>query len=110
MLFKQRQWFGGNEKLFYEHLCRALWNTVWPGRFEAVTPRFLLTALTMTRESSAVPHIDAKLWHRKNLYLFAVAEDKDYTDMIRHICGLSNLAGVMVTAIESERKTPVEKS
>ena len=110
VLFKQRQWFGGNEKLFYEHLCRALWNTVWPGRFEAVTPRLFIDGAHNDAGIKALCRTLTQSFGTEKIYiLFAVAEDKDYTDMIRHICGLSNLAGVMVTAIESERKTPVEK-
>lgn len=110
VLFERCQWFGGSRRLFYGHMCRALEQTVWPGRFEAVTPHLFIDGAHNDAGIKALCGTLANSFGSEKIYmLFAVAEDKDYTRMIRHICGLPNLAGVMVTAIESERKTPIEK-
>jgi dihydrofolate synthase/folylpolyglutamate synthase len=41
----------------------------------------------------------------KDIYLvFAVAEDKDYRQMVRTLCGLDNLKGVVVTELDNGRR------
>lgn len=41
----------------------------------------------------------------KDIYLvFAVAEDKDYQQMVRHVCGMKHLKGVIVTEIDNGRR------
>lgn len=100
---------GVNDEVFYGRIKKALLKAKWPGRFERTAPNIYIdgahneAGICALCESIEFGFTDSGIH-----LLFAVAEDKDYTEMIRRLCNLKNLKSVTVTAIENDRRTPVE--
>ena len=94
---------------FYPVILRSLSDTQWAGRFEMAAPDIYIDGAHNDAGIEAFcQSIEAGFLDKPVYLLFAVAEDKDYTGMIQRLCSLCRLSGVMVTAIESERRTSVD--
>ena len=101
--------YPASEDSFYAVILKALSKVRWSGRFEMAAPDIYIDGAHNEAGIKAFCESIEYSFSDKPVYLlFAVAEDKDYTEMIRRLCSLQRLAGVMVTAIESERQTSVD--
>lgn len=108
--FHSTLWQQADEKPdFYETVCEALAHTKWAGRFELAAQNIYIDGAHNDAGIEALcESIEAGFSDKPVYLLFAVAEDKDYTGMIRRLSRLRKLEGVMVTAIENERQTSVD--
>ena len=82
----------------------------WPARLEEVLPHVYVDGAhnvggvrALTQSLNAMD-LDRPVW-----LLFAVASDKDYDEMIRLLCSIRGLAGVIVTEIEGSRRTDIHQ-
>ena len=88
----------------------GLMHTVWEGRMEQVLPHVYLDgahneeAVLMWRQT-----LDSLFSGRKKRLLFAVANNKDYQGMIRHICRDMHYEKIYITSIPGERRTELSK-
>lgn len=97
------------EDNFYSTILEALSKICWSGRFEMAAPDIYIDGAHNEAGIKAFcESIEYSFWDKPVYLLFAVAEDKDYTEMITRLCQLQRLEGVMVTAIEGERRTSVD--
>lgn len=107
--FTSKLFEGISDDVFYERVKTALLKAKWPGRFEHTAPNIYIDGAHNEAGIRALCESIAVSFSDRDIHLlFAVAEDKDYTDMIRCLCGLKNLKTVTVTAIESDRQTPID--
>ncbi len=78
---------------------------IWPGRMEAVAENIYVDGAHNDDGIQELVRSVKDVFKEKDIYLvFAVAEDKDYDRMIRHLCGLDRLKGVIVTEIDNGRR------
>ncbi len=95
---------------FRRILYEAFKQTRWPGRMEEVAPGFFIDGAHNEAGMEAFVQTAASQFKGKPVYvIFAVARDKDYSSMIRTLTGLPELAGVIVTEIESGRRCSKEE-
>lgn len=82
----------------------ALADFVWEGRMERIHPNIILDGAHNTDAVMRfVQGVKALCGDRKIYLLFAVAGDKDYRPMIKHICSELRIGEVFVTALNSKR-------
>ena len=78
----------------------------WPARFEEIAPDIYVDGAHNTGGMEMLAAtMKTALAGRSIVLVFAVANDKDYTDMIRILCGASGICRVVVTQLESVRRT-----
>ena len=110
ILGKKNQYFGLKKDVFYRCITGAFKNTVWAGRMEKINAHLYIDGAHNEAGIKALAETMKVRFACEKVYLlFAVAEDKDYDQMIRTLCDVKNINGVMVTAIDSERKTDTKK-
>ena len=110
ILGKKNQYFGLKKDVFYRCITGAFKNTVWAGRMEKINAHLYIDGAHNEAGIKALAETMKVRFACEKIYLlFAVAEDKDYDQMIRTLCDVKNINGVMVTAIDSERKTDTKK-
>ena len=91
--------------LFLSVVRRAFASTHWPGRMEALGERFYVDGAHNEAGIDAfVETIRCGFGHKPLTVVFAVAGDKDYRAMVRKICSIPELTGVVVTEIENGRR------
>lgn len=91
--------------LFLSVVRRAFASTHWPGRMEALGERFYVDGAHNEAGIDAfVETIRCGFGHKPLVVVFAVAGDKDYRAMVRKICSIPELIGVVVTEIENGRR------
>lgn len=110
VLGRKHQYFGYDKHDFYQMIANAMNHTLWAGRMEKVSDRFYIDGAHNDAGILALTKTLAVHFSDEDIYLlFAVAEDKDYTKMIRTLCSLRNIKGVMVTAIDSIRRSDTKE-
>ncbi|MGI6003426.1 MAG: bifunctional folylpolyglutamate synthase/dihydrofolate synthase [Lachnospiraceae bacterium] len=78
----------------------------WPARFEEIAPDIYVDGAHNTGGMEMLAAtMKTALAGRSIVLVFAVANDKDYTDMIRILCGAGGICRVVVTQLESVRRT-----
>lgn len=86
-----------------EQCVSGIEKMVWPGRMEMIEPGVFVDGAHnedgIECFARSVDVLDEDIY-----LLFAVCEDKDYATMIRRLCRLRRLKGVIVTALEGGRK------
>ena len=88
-----------------ETVRTAFSTTCWPGRMEALEERFFVDGAHNEAGIDAfVQTICCGFSGLPLIVVFAVAGDKNYRSMIRKICAIPDLAGVVVTEIENGRR------
>ena len=91
---------------FFEAIRQGIAQTRWAGRMEKVTDNLYIDGAHNDAGIRALTDTLKKRFEDEDIYLlFAVAEDKDYTDMIKDLCTLPYLQGVVVTVLDNERRT-----
>lgn len=91
---------------FFEAVRQGIAQTRWAGRMEKVTDNLYIDGAHNDAGIRALTDTLKKRFENEDIYLlFAVAEDKDYTDMIKDLCTLPYLQGVVVTVLDNERRT-----
>lgn len=94
---------------FMQVVTKGLSTTYWPGRMEAVLPGVYIDGAHNEAGIDAFIQTVERSFRGADIYLiFAVAGDKDYQDMIRRLCGLPGLKGVIVTEIDNKRRVNAE--
>lgn len=93
------------EETFREGIGKGISEMIWPGRMEAVAENIYVDGAHNDDGIQELVRSVKDVFKEKDIYLvFAVAEDKDYDRMIRHLCGLDRLKGVIVTEIDNGRR------
>lgn len=78
---------------------------VWPGRMELVGDNIYVDGAHNDDGIREMVRSAESTLPGKDIYLvFAVAEDKDYQQMVRHVCSMKHLKGVIVTEIDNGRR------
>ncbi len=91
---------------FFEAVRQGIAQTRWAGRMEKVTDNLYIDGAHNDAGIRALTDTLKKRFEDEDIYLlFAVAEDKDYTDMIKDLCTLPYFQGVVVTVLDNERRT-----
>lgn len=96
-------------KVTREDILKGLLHMQWAGRMEELLPGVLIDgahndeAVLCWRDTVTTLYAD-----RAKRLLFAVASDKDYADMIRHICQGLHFEKIYITAIPGTRRTDCE--
>ncbi len=105
----RHDYFGLDKVSYYRNIGEAFCETVWPGRMEKITDHLYIDGAHNEEGIRAlVQTIETRFAGQEIYLLFAAAEDKDYTGMIRSLCKMPGLRGVMVTSIESGRQLDTE--
>ncbi len=100
-----KQLFSVPEDVGLKTVCTAFSTARWPGRMEALGERFFVDGAHNEAGIDAfVETIHCGFSEMPLTVVFAVAGDKDYRSMVRKICAIENLAGVVVTEIENGRR------
>lgn len=93
------------EDVFRKKMLRGLVSMVWPGRMESVGDNIYVDgAHNDDGIREMVRSVESTLAGKDIYLVFAVAEDKDYQQMVRHVCGMKHLKGVIVTEIDNGRR------
>lgn len=97
--------FDMGELDFCQAIKKGLFDMQWAGRMEAVEERIYVDgAHNDDAVLQLVPSVN-QMFSQKEVYVvFAVAEDKDYENMVRHLCQIHRLQGVVVTEIDNGRR------
>lgn len=100
----------GGEAIPEEIIRRACRSFFWQGRMEELDAHLIIDgAHNLDAIVPFVKSVKARRGSaRKVNILFAVADDKNYKDMIEYLCDNLNLAQVYVTSIESDRRVSPE--
>ena len=90
---------------FCHALQKGLLDMQWAGRMEEIEDHIYVDG---AHNDDAVLQLVSsvnRMFSQKDIYLvFAVAEDKDYENMVRHLCQIHRLKGVVVTEIDNGRR------
>ena len=90
---------------FHKSVSESMEKMYWPGRMESIADGIYVDGahnddgilrLTQTLRSS--------FKDKQILLVFAVAEDKDYQQMVKHLCTLTNIKQIFVTEIGNTRR------
>lgn len=94
-----------NEEDFRKKVLRGLKKMHWSGRMEMVADNVYVDgAHNDDGIEKLVLTVDEAFAGRDIYLVFAVAEDKDYRQMIGHLCRLKGLKGIVVTEINNGRR------
>ncbi|HIR00411.1 MAG TPA: bifunctional folylpolyglutamate synthase/dihydrofolate synthase [Candidatus Scybalocola faecavium] len=103
-------WCRDNGHDFCKILYEGFKQTRWPGRMEEMGPGFFVDGAHNEAGMGAFVQTAARQFKGRPVYvIFAVAQDKDYSSMIRTLTSLPELAGVIVTEIENGRRCSKEE-
>lgn len=89
---------------FYEHLKKGMESMQWAGRMECVAPNIYIDG---AHNEDAVRQLvnSVNTLFEQDIYLvFAVAEDKDYEEMVHILSQIRRLKGVVITEINNGRR------
>lgn len=93
-----------------DQMKKGLSDMRWAARLEEAAPGIYVDgAHNVGGIMGLVSSIKMMQLPRPLWLVFAVASDKDYDEMIRLLCSLPGLAGVIVTEIESARRTDLHQ-
>ena len=93
------------EAEFQKKILSGLESMTWPGRMESVGENIYVDGAHNDDGIRELVRSIESVFPDKDIYLvFAVAEDKDYQEMVRHLCSLKGLKGVIVTEIDNGRR------
>lgn len=93
------------EAEFQKKILSGIESMTWPGRMESVGENIYVDGAHNDDGIRELVHSIESVFPNKDIYLvFAVAEDKDYQEMVRHLCLLKGLKGVIVTEIDNGRR------
>ena len=97
------------QKYIRDVIQAGLQKTFWPGRMEKIRDHVYIDGAHNEAGIRALTDTLTRRFRDEAIYLlFAVAEDKDYTTMIKTLCSMEGLAGVVVTSLDNERRTDIE--
>ena len=91
-------------------LMEGMSKTRWQGRMETVLPGVIVDGAH--NEDGVEKFVETAEHFQEELpltLLFSAVEDKDYTEMIKTICGRIRFRHVVVTQVGGYRKVPVEE-
>ncbi len=90
---------------FREKIRQGIASMTWPGRMEPVGGNVYVDGAHNDDGIRQLVSSVEGAFPEKAIYLvFAVAEDKDYREMVRRLCGMKGLRGVIVTEINNGRR------
>lgn len=93
------------ETEFRRRLLTGLEMMRWPGRMESVGEDVYVDGAHNDDGIRELVRSVEQAFPEKDIYLvFAVAEDKDYREMVRHLCSIKGLKGVVVTELDNGRR------
>lgn len=94
-----------SETDFQKKVLTGVRRMVWPGRMEPVGRDIYVDGAHNDDGIRELVRSVNRIFSQRDIYLiFAVAEDKDYQEMVRHLCGISRLKGIIVTEIDNGRR------
>ena len=90
---------------FREKVLKGVRHMIWPGRMEPVGRDIYVDGAHNDDGIRELVRSVDRIFSQRDIYLiFAVAEDKDYQEMVRHLCGIRRLKGIIVTEIDNGRR------
>lgn len=90
---------------FQKKILSGIESMTWPGRMESVGENIYVDGAHNDDGIRELVRSIECVFPNKDIYLvFAVAEDKDYQEMVRRLCSLKRLKGVVVTEIDNGRR------
>lgn len=90
---------------FREKVLKGVRHMTWPGRMEPVGRDIYVDGAHNDDGIRELVRSVDRIFSQRDIYLiFAVAEDKDYQEMVRHLCGIRRLKGIIVTEIDNGRR------
>jgi len=90
--------FPQDDIFFREGILQSLEKTIWPGRLEAAGERLYIDGAHNEAAVTAFTDSIKNCFIKDDLYLiFAVGKEKNHEAMIRVLCKLPNLKGVVIT-------------
>ena len=90
---------------FHEKVLKGVRHMTWPGRMEPVGRDIYVDGAHNDDGIRELVRSVDRIFSQRDIYLiFAVAEDKDYQEMVRHLCGIRRLKGIIVTEIDNGRR------
>lgn len=91
-----------------EEIRQGLWDMRWEGRMEELLPDIFIDGAHNDEAVLVwVKTVKQLFGDRRKRLLFAVANDKNYIDMIHHICQDMHYEKIYITTIPGARKTSV---
>ena len=90
---------------FVRSVREGMEDMVWPGRMEMVLDNVYVDGAHNDDGIRELVHSVEDVFEGQDIYLvFAVAEDKDYQEMIHHLSQIRKLKGVIITEINNGRR------
>lgn len=94
----------------FAQVHQGIYQMQWPGRMEELEPGIFVDGAHNEPAIRSFCDTLTRIYRdKKIILLFAVAKDKRYNEMIRILCEAVSYERIIVTAIEGERVTPVER-
>lgn len=91
-------------------ICEGIRKMKWQGRMETVLDGVILDgAHNEAGVAEFVKTVQRYQEEKKIVYVFAAVNDKNYEDMVETICRETKFAEVIVTEVDSYRRTPAEE-
>lgn len=92
------------------YIQKGIFQMHWQGRMEELEPGIYVDGAHNEPAIRAFCRTLTSIYRdKKIILLFAVARDKRYNEMIRILCETVSYERIIVTTIEGDRETPVEK-
>lgn len=92
-------------EIFRKNVLAGIEQMVWPGRMEMVSKNVYVDGAHNDDGICELVRSVNQVFGERDIYLvFAVAEDKDYRQMVRHLSQIRQLKGVIVTEINNGRR------
>jgi dihydrofolate synthase/folylpolyglutamate synthase len=90
---------------YYQAIQDGLKAMQWAGRMEQVEDRVYVDGAHNDDAIFQLVSSVNQMFHNQDIYLvFAVAEDKDYKNMVKHLSQIHCLKGVVITEIDNGRR------
>ena len=90
---------------YYQAIQDGLKAMQWAGRMEQVEDRVYVDGAHNDDAVFQLVSSVNQMYHDQDIYLvFAVAEDKDYKNMVKHLSQIHRLKGVVITEIDNGRR------
>ncbi len=95
-----------NKRLDTDNINNILSESYWEGRMEEILTDVYVDGAHNTEAIEAFTDTVLKCYNDKDIILiFAVANDKDYVDMIKYLCDKLVFSRIYVTSIKGDRTT-----
>lgn len=101
----EEKWWQIPEADFQKKILQGIELMTWPGRMEPMGENVYVDGAHNDDGIQKLVDSVERAFPLRDIYLvFAVAEDKDYQEMVRHLCRIKRLKGVIVTEIDNGRR------